>query len=190
MASGGAQGRVYPRGCGGTPSHAFLSASPAGLSPRVRGNRLYAGPPLKDGGSIPAGAGEPCAISPGVRALAVYPRGCGGTVGLPQNAQDVLGLSPRVRGNLIRVERPEIRAGSIPAGAGEPALRHRVTRLRRVYPRGCGGTRAAFEPDCDFRGLSPRVRGNLFVRSLSRSQVGSIPAGAGEPHSASRRSRR
>ena len=50
---------VYPRVCGGTASLARRSASPAGLSPRVRGNRAFVESGAGGAGSIPACAGEP-----------------------------------------------------------------------------------------------------------------------------------
>ena len=134
--------RVYPRGCGGTIHSTCRAARALGLSPRVRGNHY--GIQLR---SIPAGAGE-------IRLVTrVYPRGCGGTA---FQGVKLVGLSPRVRGNL---------------------------KDSPVYPRGCGGTRSladprnlrrnrsipagAGEPDSPLprnhtssQGLSPRVRGN------------------------------
>ena len=45
----------------------------------------------------------------------------------------------------------------------------------------CGGTRPSALPSPVSRGLSPRVRGNLFFAVLPSAGVGSIPACAGEP---------
>ena len=70
-----------------------------GLSPRVRGNPLYAPERLNDLRSIPACAGEPGGIPATVPVWRVYPRVCGGTIALNWEAQDGGGLSPRVRGN-------------------------------------------------------------------------------------------
>ena len=55
-----------------------------------------------------------------------------------------------------------LRAGSIPACAGEPAYGHGLGNRLWVYPRVCGGTSdgGIFQPVKE--GLSPRVRGNLF----------------------------
>ena len=91
------------------------------------------------------------------------------------------GLSPRVRGNLIRPFTRRITKGSIPAGAGEPRESTKWKVAIRVYPRGCGGTReraAGRSPDT---GLSPRVRGNPAALSPFPVHGRSIPAGAGEP---------
>ena len=50
---------VYPRVCGGTGSVADSHHNPAGLSPRVRGNRIDKRHQVHRAGSIPACAGEP-----------------------------------------------------------------------------------------------------------------------------------
>ena len=92
--------RVYPRRCGGTRSAAMPARPGSGLSPQVRGN------PLERRGR-PAAAG-------------VYPRRCGGTQGPGVFIQCATGLSPQVRGNREDAGIPDLRQGSIPAGAGEP----------------------------------------------------------------------
>ena len=92
----------------------------------------------------------------------VYPRGCGGTYRSVRVFGVVDGLSPRVRGN------PHL-------------IRQRWCR-RSVYPRGCGGTPAINPFPCRRCGLSPRVRGNRRQGCIRRLWIGSIPAGAGEPH--------
>ena len=174
-------GTVYPRGCGGTIAVRLSEASAEGLSPRVRGNQLMPDHMLTVDGSIPAGAGEPSANTGRVRTSGVYPRGCGGTsIGRPGGAAP-RGLSPRVRGNLVDLGRSTRRARSIPAGAGEPRSAPRTGSRRRVYPRGCGGTRYGSRWTSPHSGLSPRVRGNHPPRTAGRRGCGSIPAGAGEP---------
>ena len=111
--------------------------------------------------SIPAGAGEPQPGSDRPVAARVYPRRCGGTGPIVGIAIMVGGLSPQVRG-----EPPDDNAGTWPGG---------------VYPRRCGGTTCSWESDCNENGLSPQVRGNLIAGGVRRAEVGSIPAGAGEP---------
>ena len=71
--------RVYPRVCGGTISSRDWSSASRGLSPRVRGNLEMASIDSGLRRSIPACAGEPCAVTPYWPELAVYPRVCGGT---------------------------------------------------------------------------------------------------------------
>ena len=54
------------------------------------------------------------------RPKTVYPRVCGGTVGFRFCQPGADGLSPRVRGNLIRRSYLYDKYRSIPACAGEP----------------------------------------------------------------------
>ena len=118
-------------------------------------------------------------------AIKVYPRVCGGTCLLAPVALGFLGLSPRVRGNLGRVQSLDDDFRSIPACAGEPIdAGCRRTRIR-VYPRVCGGTLYQEWQINSVEGLSPRVRGNRKRRCPAVRCPGSIPACAGEPwHSA------
>ena len=90
---------VYPRVCGGTyPIHTNATV-PAGLSPRVRGNRRSRNPRGTVLGSIPACAGEPLPRLPAQYSRPVYPRVCGGTLKTNDGDTSMTGLSPRVRGN-------------------------------------------------------------------------------------------
>ena len=91
------------------------------------------------------------------------------------------GLSPRVRGNPHNRRRIETAKRSIPACAGEPELEVGELMPASVYPRVCGGTRHQIARLSYSDGLSPRVRGNLPVRSGRIHRPGSIPACAGEP---------
>ncbi len=172
---------VYPRVCGGTARAATRAAASAGLSPRVRGNRVEGSQIADTGGSIPACAGEPLRSPPRKRRGRVYPRVCGGTAIRRRGVAPAEGLSPRVRGN-PRYAR--IRGGSrrsIPACAGEPASRSTTSPLPAVYPRVCGGTGST---PTRFRwksGLSPRVRGNQVPIYVQQMEFRSIPACAGEP---------
>ena len=73
------------------------------------------------------------------------------------------GLSPRVRGNLRLRNRARDLIGSIPACAGKPAFSAASLAWTRVYPRACGETVPGIEGAFVSEGLSPRVRGNLFI---------------------------
>ena len=157
-----------------------------GLSPRVRGNPRSPGRGLGPARSIPACAGEPHPGPLPRHALPVYPRVCGGTVSGLVFQADCGGLSPRVRGNPRPVRRGVVNRGSIPACAGEPPGSAWVFGLFPVYPRVCGGTRSANGIHRHSQGLSPRVRGNPAHGHVERPQDRSIPACAGEPHSARR----
>ena len=71
--------------------------------------------------------------------------------------------------------------GSIPACAGEPSLAGVSLSISPVYPRVCGGTAIQLGVHLFYRGLSPRVRGNLAYDNPGDRVFGSIPACAGEP---------
>ena len=72
-----------------------------GLSPRVRGNPLSETVRGVFAGPIPAGAGEPRLLLRRLRRPRAYPRGCGGTSCVIFLITIAVGLSPRVRGNLL-----------------------------------------------------------------------------------------
>ena len=148
--------------CGGTSSPAETGKRGAGLSPRGRGNRIVGRQAPDYAGSIPACAGEPSWV--------------------PICRFSFSGLSPRVRGNLRRVGPEYVKSGSIPACAGEPATTAQQHLRCRVYPRVCGGTERSDPGRERERGLSPRVRGNRHRARLAATQMGSIPACAGEPY--------
>ena len=90
----------------------------AGLSPRVRGNRVMRQSHAIIGWSIPASAGEPAVQSSGRYQLEVYPRECGGTDGPCWWEYCSHGLSPRVRGNQRTILLSQWGLRSIPASAG------------------------------------------------------------------------
>ena len=70
--------------------------------------------------SIPAPAGEPISGVQAVVGVAVYPRACGGTDDTEMPLANLVGLSPRLRGNLVGATLNQIKRRSIPAPAGEP----------------------------------------------------------------------
>ena len=96
---------VYPRVCGGTEALDCSDAEPPGLSPRVRGNLARGSEAEISLGSIPACAGEPLPAAHAANPRPVYPRVCGGTARRRRLHQRADGLSPRVRGNPVQVDR-------------------------------------------------------------------------------------
>ena len=90
----------------------------------------------------------------------VYPRAYGGTLARDLVYSAAVGLSPRVRGNLL--ERRHLYHGlwSIPARTGEPLIGAFDRAEVLVYPRAYGGTTAPYGLKGTLPGLSPRVRGN------------------------------
>ena len=130
-----------------------------GLSPRVRGKppKNLAG--LHIFGPIPAGAGETGDFETWCEDTGAYPRGCGGNAARELSENAALGLSPRVRGKLFTSQCALIKAGSIPAGAGETGYCSKEAYKTRAYPRGCGGNLQLLQSHAAAMGLSPRVRG-------------------------------
>ena len=131
--------------------------------------------------SIPARAGEPDFSRATLWGVAVYPRACGGTTPAVSTLSAKSGLSPRVRGNPDRSSIPVAAVGSIPARAGEPAVKAYQGLIVAVYPRACGGTDTPPNAPPPSAGLSPRVRGNQYLHRTRRPLQRSIPARAGEP---------
>ena len=172
---------VYPRVCGGTALLASPSNRAAGLSPRVRGNRVALQRVRLDVGSIPACAGEPSCSSLSCSARPVYPRVCGGTDVACRPDSSSSGLSPRVRGNHEQHGSSDHQHRSIPACAGEPSGNPRRPHGGTVYPRVCGGTAPRVAVENVTHGLSPRVRGNPLLPEIGGKEDRSIPACAGEP---------
>ena len=173
--------RVHPRGCGESSAPDLRRAAPRGPSPRVRGIRRCARGAGGGGGSIPAGAGNPQLGSAGLLQPRVHPRGCGESFQALPETEAAGGPSPRVRGILRPGPDGPVCGGSIPAGAGNPAILGMVWAWKGVHPRGCGesGLAGAVETFAD--GPSPRVRGILVQPRLDAVGPGSIPAGAGNP---------
>ena len=136
---------------------------------------------MKAPGPIPACAGQPQARDATKMQPPAYPRVCGATATFAAKICRVLGLSPRVRGNLRSRQPPLHYSGPIPACAGQPAWARYYTGNTGAYPRVCGAT-CKPRPCCrDFRGLSPRVRGNRRLIVLRFLALRPIPACAGQP---------
>ena len=140
------------------------------------------------GRSIPACAGEPMYAATTSWLQAVYPRVCGGTPSGRRRAGPGVGLSPRVRGNPVRVVGRLSGQWSIPTCAGEPTHALKMRTTSSVYPRVCGGTKGHLIRQDGQTGLSPRVRGNRHRLYVSPDRNGSIPACAGEPFTLMRNS--
>ena len=113
--------------CAGEPSAIRTSWRTIPVYPRVCGGASL--PCVKDTRclrSIPACAGEPVPDIHRDVGLGVYPRVCGGAAQLRTRPPNASGLSPRVRGSLFAAGAPRSPHRSIPACAGEPAVRFRL----------------------------------------------------------------
>ena len=177
----GSRDWVYPRVCGVTSFSGGWAPPVEGLSPRVRGHRLYNSVEYGRDGSIPACAGSPDHAG-GVEARAqVYPRVCGVTSAAAKARAIARGLSPRVRGHRYWHYRRGRKDRSIPACAGSPSGARQPRPNAEVYPRVCGVTPNPTLSAIVIGGLSPRVRGHLSKAYEKAVSAGSIPACAGSP---------
>ncbi len=174
--------RAYPRGRGATGERQQILQRHPGLSPRARGNPILRTRSDLPVGPIPAGAGQPRAITDTIWTDRAYPRGRGATALGKTRLTPSSGLSPRARGNPRKAHARVVRRGPIPAGAGQPFEPAEKPYIERAYPRGRGATReSAFWAARD-RGLSPRARGNPCQFHDHRTPLRPIPAGAGQPY--------
>ena len=172
--------------CAGEPVLSMDSKWPTTVYPRVCGGiQTLITVCIAWKRSIPACAGEPGICAVDVEAEAVYPRVCGGTTPIRARQPAGPGLSPRVRGNPEGQMDQQVYRRSIPACAGEPCRQTVHSKPNPVYPRVCGGTLSSSAMYSRFIGLSPRVRGNLFLDRSGQLRIGSIPACAGEPAASS-----
>ena len=172
---------AYPRVCGATKCRLLRRISQWGLSPRVRGNlsRSLSRPECE--GPIPACAGQPDIAGLFLERFPAYPRVCGATRKILFIINSFVGLSPRVRGNRLRMEPIGRNPGPIPACAGQPKNLAAWASRKRAYPRVCGAT-TSISTCSSFRpGLSPRVRGNRSRARKTGNQIRPIPACAGQP---------
>ena len=178
--------RVYPHACGETRPGTADRPCGRGLSPRMRGNRALTTNFGTHPWSIPTHAGKP-EIKPGdVFRVRVYPHACGETVVESPGARLVIGLSPRMRGNLDLLAIVRSGSGSIPTHAGKPFLGAWPGRAGGVYPHACGETRVSPAQSRAGEGLSPRMRGNRVAAERAAAKKRSIPTHAGKPRRSSR----
>ena len=156
--------RVYPRVGGGNRQVMAKTPTEKGLSPRGRGKPLL--PPRRNPqlGSIPAWAGETCAIWKTWKSAGVYPRVGGGNLRYLENLEIGRGLSPRGRGKPGFDGGANRRRRSIPAWAGETGVVSAGTMSLTVYPRVGGGNPNAVGLAGKEGGLSPRGRGKPDYR--------------------------
>ena len=130
---------VHPRACGGNSRYSSNLLMGRGPSPRVRGKpstRVRRG---RRHGSIPARAGETFSRSRPPPATTVHPRACGGNAVCHWFPAAKGGPSPRVRGKQHLPAVGGLRAGSIPARAGETLPASGCPTSDGVHPRACGG---------------------------------------------------
>ena len=173
--------RAYPRVCGATDEDRLHPPTPAGLSPRVRGNLQGRDGAARSRGPIPACAGQPRLVLRHFLVSGAYPRVCGATNLFRVRVAPAWGLSPRVRGNRDGDPDDLPLAGPIPACAGQPHLPAGARSWAWAYPRVCGATGLNPHGFVADEGLSPRVRGNRSTMRHRLADGRPIPACAGQP---------
>ncbi len=174
-------GWVYPRVYGATKIVSYVPSSVKGLSPCVRGYRVFRRRVPGDRGSIPVCTGLPGPDHRRSAAWRVYPRVYGATMHWPVYICGCMGLSPCVRGYLLRPPPTRTAWGSIPVCTGLPGSGCLKRHERRVYPRVYGATIRSDLRMLRIAGLSPCVRGYLYRCHEKISSKGSIPVCTGLP---------
>ena len=156
-------GPGYPRACGDRTLPNSMGSVSSGLSPRLRGSALYGINNIAGLRVIPAPAG----IGPICRAAseypAGYPRACGDRLCRSVTGPVDAGLSPRLRGSVLKRHAAGVSAGVIPAPAGIGLDRHSPRTSSAGYPRACGDRHDRHGYTLMHGGLSPRLRGSVLA---------------------------
>ena len=130
--------RDHPRVCG---EHGYLTTAEVaelGSSPRVRGTLPRSAWNATCWWIIPACAGNTILISGATGQHGDHPRVCGEHLPLVKRISCWPGSSPRVRGTRLDVERHQVRAGIIPACAGNTVWEVHSCLVGGDHPRVCG----------------------------------------------------
>ena len=184
--------------------------SVSGSSPRVRGTRSLVAIWVEGGGIIPACAGNTRRRTCRRTRRRDHPRVCGEHLTRTFQLMLTVGSSPRVRGTPSKAvsslsttgSSPRVRGtpsgslrllpcrGIIPACAGNTRTCLRTRCIRRDHPRVCGEHLLPMRLFAPISGSSPRVRGTRCADIWCVSDVGIIPACAGNTRTHALRRRR
>ena len=143
------------------------------------------GTPVDDGvnlvvhGIIPADAGNTKTGVPADLLRGDHPRGCGEHRRNSWRAMQVMGSSPRMRGTRGERRQVVLRAGIIPADAGNTSCHRHRAYASEDHPRGCGEHALKKSAPASGLGSSPRMRGARLRLSRFRIVSRIIPAYAG-----------
>ena len=171
--------RDHPRMCGEHSRMAMMRSMKAGSSPHVRGTpeRPWSARPRP--GIIPACAGNTAISGMARTAARDHPRMCGEHDGEEPDWETEPGSSPHVRGT------PDLRGKLvdhlriIPACAGNTNRSMQSRTNAGDHPRMCGEHFTGRSPTCSPVGSSPHVRGTPSVVEVQETEIGIIPACAG-----------
>ena len=176
---GSSDGGDHPRVCG---EHAMVSATALavrGSSPRMRGTQSRCRPCMRRTGIIPAYAGNTRGGSNATADIRDHPRVCGEHTSRNSSRRRMTGSSPRMRGTRHRRSVRSLRAGIIPAYAGNTGWYVSRYAARRDHPRVCGEHRILSGLVGRIQGSSPRMRGTPWPSCEDKPHPGIIPAYAG-----------
>ena len=130
-------------------------------------------------GIIPAYAGNTRASKLLIKADRDHPRVCGEHIDSLFSESKYAGSSPRMRGTPVCVSDYNVRAGIIPAYAGNTFCRRIRFSGMRDHPRVCGEHTYKPRYDRGREGSSPRMRGTPAGMARIFNLAGIIPAYAG-----------
>ena len=130
-------------------------------------------------GIIPAYAGNTRASKLLIKADRDHPRVCGEHIDSLFSESKYAGSSPRMRGTPVCVSDYNVRAGIIPAYAGNTFCRRIRVSGMRDHPRVCGEHTYKPRYDRGREGSSPRMRGTPAGMARIFNLAGIIPAYAG-----------
>ncbi len=158
------------------PSTVFL-----GPSPLTRGNLQRNVQRGREGGPIPAHAGQPRYDHRRNGRSGAHPRSRGATDPAPAKEAAPMGPSPLTRGNLGPGVPTLEFLGPIPAHAGQPRASRAEAAESRAHPRSRGATSPFVSTGSTDPGPSPLTRGNQALAAPRGRRGGPIPAHAGQP---------
>ena len=171
--------RDHPRICGEHSCDMSVLSTSAGSSPHMRGTRVRAHGYVDSAGIIPAYAGNTERHPYKMCVSGDHPRICGEHDLHQRRAAISAGSSPHMRGtHRCRGER-RVKAGIIPAYAGNTTYLDTLTRVLKDHPRICGEHSIFALCDVPYQGSSPHMRGTLLNNPTHRRVAGIIPAYAG-----------
>ena len=169
----------HPRACGEHPTTSARQRRAKGSSPRMRGTRMGRRQGHREGGIIPAHAGNTLSLTLTVSRVWDHPRACGEHIAFCGEEVIDLGSSPRMRGTPKSVRRTHRWPGIIPAHAGNTIGPSFSFGLIGDHPRACGEHRNCPSWCRWSSGSSPRMRGTLRMCVVNDVCAGIIPAHAG-----------
>ena len=151
-----------------------------GSSPRMRGTQSRCRPCMRRTGIIPAYAGNTRGGSNATADIRDHPRVCGEHTSRNSSRRRMTGSSPRMRGTRHRRSVRSLRAGIIPAYAGNTGWYVSRYAARRDHPRVCGEHEPLLLPKLRTLGSSPRMRGTPVAKGPAMVMPRDHPRVCGE----------